>query len=92
MVERGRGPGSGGVAGATIGAKAALVVVILGVAGVAVLRRGLEVCQTASVQVATAADGLGVLADQFESLLVVIEVASIGVNPIVTGQAVAAES
>ncbi len=92
VVEGGRDPAGGGMAGAAIGAITALVVIVFGVAGVAVLRCSFEVRNGAGIQVATAADGLGVLADQLEGLVVVVEIVTIGVNPIVASQAVGPES
>ena len=50
--------------GTAVGPKTALVVVILGMAGVAILRGGFQVCQDTCVEVTTDANSLGMLPDK----------------------------
>ncbi len=79
------------MAGTTIGAQPALVGIIRRVAGGAVLRRGLEVRKGAGIDVALRTQNLGMFPGQMERDAVVIEFVTIGVHPIVTGQAIAAK-
>ncbi len=63
MVERGREPAVGSMASAAIHAKTPSVLIILCMAGVAVLRRELEVRNVAGIDMALRTQHLGMFPD-----------------------------
>lgn len=91
VVEGGRRPAVRGMTEAAICAEPALVVIVFGMAGVAVLRGRSEVHNGAGVDVALPALNLNMFPGQLEEYAGVVEFMTIGIHPIVTGQAVAAE-
>jgi len=81
VIEGGRQPAFCGVAGTTIAAKTALVRVFRCMAGVAVLRGGLELCQAEGLYVAPAARNLDMPPGQPVRHAAVIEIPAIIVLP-----------
>ena len=88
MVERRRGPTIRAMAGSTLASQAFLVDVFFRVTGIAILRGGFELRQTAVMDVALCAVHLGMFPGQLERYAGMVEIGSIAVHPVVTGQAV----
>jgi len=87
VIECSRRPAAGAMASATISTQLTLMSIILGMAGIAILRSRLQVSNAACTAVAAGTVHLGVLASKLEGDVIVIEVMSIGINPIMTSQA-----
>lgn len=81
VIEGGRQPAFCGVAGTTIAAKTAMVRVFRCMAGAAVLRGGLELCQAEGMHVAPAALNLDMFPGQRVRHAAVIEIPAIAVLP-----------
>jgi hypothetical protein len=81
-------PAIGGVTFATINPKLTLVSIILAVAGITILGGRLQVSNTSSTGMACSTIQLGVFPRQLEGNIVVVEIVTIGINSIVTNQAV----
>jgi hypothetical protein len=88
MVKRSRGPTISLMACSAFAAKASLVDVFFGVAGIAILWSRLEIFQAAVLEMALCTRHLGVLPGQLEGYAGVVEIGSIGVQPVMAGQAV----
>lgn len=91
VIEFCRGPASGGVAGTAIFAITPHVRVFGRMAGIAVLRGGFEVRHDTGIDVTLCAHHLGMLPGQGESCLVMVEIVSKAIQPIVAVHAVVAE-
>ena len=85
MIEGGRGPGGGGVAGSTIGPIAALVGVFFCVTGVAVLWGGFEIRHDAGIDVALCTQHFTMFSGQLESYARMIEIVIKAIQTIMTG-------
>jgi hypothetical protein len=88
VIECRRCPVVGSMAGMAISAKMALVHIFRRMAGAAVLRGGLEVCKGARIDMALRALNLGMFSSQLERCAVMVEIVTIGIHPIVAGQAI----
>jgi hypothetical protein len=87
VVERGREPAAGGMAGAAPAAELAFVRVVLGVAVVAVLGGALHIGNAAGSGMAACAGCAGVFAGQLEGYFGVVEIVPVSVDPVVAAQA-----
>jgi len=89
VVVKGCGqPTVGRMAGTAIRTELAVVMIILGMAGIATLGGRFEICNTASAGMTASTDYLGMFPCQLERNLTMIKGVTICVNPIVAGQAV----
>lgn len=80
-------PARRSVAGTTIGVQPALVGILIGMAGEAVLGGGAQVFQRPGVGMAITAGNLCMLAYQWKNGFVVVKIAPVGVQSIMTGKA-----
>jgi|GEM_PF-2934025 len=92
VIELGRFPAGGGMAGGAIGAKATLVRVIFGVAGKTINGSSLHVRDGACREVALGAICIHMFSGQWEGEGVVVEIIPVRIHPIVTGQAILPKS
>lgn len=88
MIEGGRCPAIGSVAGTAVRAQTALVGVVFLMAGRAVFWGRLEVRKGAGIYVTLSALDLGMFPGQLEWYASMVEFVGIGIQPIVAGQAV----
>jgi len=85
MIKRRRRPTRGCVTGTAIGAQPALMGILPGMAGEAVLSCGLQVFRRPGTDMAIAASNLCVQACQWKNKLVVVKIVPIGVQSVVAG-------
>lgn len=88
MVEGGTLPTVWDMAACTVSAELAVVFVILFVAGITILRRGLQICEGARIEVALCTRHAGVSAVKFEDKNGVGKIASKPVHTVVAGKTI----
>jgi hypothetical protein len=88
VVEISRKPTVGGVTDAATITKLTFMSIIFGVAGITILRGSLQVRNTTGTNMAGSAVQLSVFPSQLEGDIAMAEIVTIGIDPIMTSQAV----